>query len=1590
MVILTVAGLIFGLIRCLNEPLIKLEIVQHVFELSFNGTVQVMQRIVLDEFAPKSVIIEEDGKILCASADMHKYLTVGTGNFQNNIINMARDGLRVGLRAALQEARAERRRVVHDDLSVQVDGGLQRVMLTVQPMPEIGEEAELFMVVFHDRGLPLSRDEVALDITGNGSSESPQRTIVGDDAIIAQLERELSSTRADLENSIRDLEIANEELKSSNEELRSLNEEMQSANEKLETSKEEIRKLSAIRLSTLHEELREEVARKSAILEAALDPIVTMDKDGCIVEFNPAAELAFGFTKDEVKGQSFLETIIPREYREAHSASLTQYLKTGESPIIGRRHELNALRKDGSVFPVELAVNAITARDGTPFFTAHMRDFSLHQQFVQKIVDRDNRITALLNSTAEGIYGIGLDGLCTFANISCARLLGYEDPDQLIGKQMHELIHHTRPDGKAYSVDDCKIYKAFRLGKPMHADDEFYWRADGSSFDVEYWSFPQKHVGETVGCVVSFLDITERKKLLSDLAEREAHLRRVIDNQLGFVGVLDTQGVLQDVNQAALTVGGIDREDVIGKPFWECYWWSHDEGLVSKLKDAIASAAKGEVIRYDAEIRTAFDSRLYIDFMLAPVKDNKGKVTYLIPSGVDVSERKAAESKVKQQVAQLDLALESARMGMWEWDIRSDGVTWSAQLFELFGYSIETFEPTKAGFLSIVHPDDRTRLEFLIDSAFLGTCVNHEVEFRVIRGDNQCVVWTHCRGMVHRDADGNPLAILSALVDITERKQRELSLEFLADLHTELSVLSTTDAILATASQRVSEFLQLSHFLVIEVDAQAAQAVAVADHCRDRSASLLGVYDISQFITDDERRQLSAGLPVVVDDTSSPTRPIEFIRNLTALNFGSFINAPSSRDQQLRFMLSATRKEPHVWRKDEIHLLRELSNIMRLKLDRANARKSLAESESKFRLLADNISQFAWMTDSTGAVFWYNQRWFDFTGTTLDEMKDWGWKAVQHPDHLDRVLEHWQECLASGTIWEDTFPLRSKSGEYRWFLSRAQPIRDEAGNIVRWFGTNTDITDAKEQEQRIRESEERLRSAAEAAGFGMVHVDLQSRTATISEELRGLIGISGPEHQRIVIETMPEWIHGDDQIAIGNYVRHLTELQEGNTSSIDFRINRPDGEIRWVRLQAKPVYTGSNELRQPTQLIGTVLDITKQREFEQSLTEARAMAEAANESKSAFLANMSHEIRTPMTAILGYTDLVADSVQDDQAAAHLRTIRSNGYFLLDIINDILDLSKIEAGMLEVVRERFAPVQLVEDVRSIMDVRAAENQLTLEVEYRGMIPNQIESDSKRLKQILINLVGNAIKFTKQGRVQVVVSYRDDKLIFEIIDTGIGISSRQLKRLFQPFSQGDHTVNREFGGTGLGLVISQRLAGMLGGSITVESETQKGSKFTVTILTGSLTDVEYVQPSITGELPTSSVAETSYELACHILIVDDRRDIRFLSRRILTEAGATVAEAEDGEVALKTVTKAMTDGEQLDLIILDMQMPKLDGYETAKQLRKLGFQGPIIALTADAMQGDMTRCIDCGCNNYLSKPIDKSVMLQMVSSYMKADM
>jgi signal transduction histidine kinase/ActR/RegA family two-component response regulator len=388
---------------------------------------------------------------------------------------------------------------------------------------------------------------------------------------------------------------------------------------------------------------------------------------------------------------------------------------------------------------------------------------------------------------------------------------------------------------------------------------------------------------------------------------------------------------------------------------------------------------------------------------------------------------------------------------------------------------------------------------------------------------------------------------------------------------------------------------------------------------------------------------------------------------------------------------------------------------------------------------------------------------------------------------------------------------------------------------------------------------------------------------------------------------------------------------------------------------------------------------------------ASQAAEAANRAKTAFLANMSHEIRTPMTAILGYADMMLEPGQTiSDRHDCLQVVRRNARHLLELINNVLDISKIEADKLTVDPAPTDLPDLLADLVSLMRPRAAEKGLSFDLETEGSLPREIHTDTLRLRQILINLVGNAIKFTATGKVKLRVKLEPPSILrVDVIDTGIGLAADQLSRLFQPFSQADNSTTRRYGGTGLGLTISRRLANMLGGDVTATSAPGRGSTFTLRIDVGpieQLTLVEAPREAMRPKKSSKDSSEPAWSLRGRILLCEDGPDNQRLICAHLRRAGAQVTVAENGRLGVDATLDAIKGHKPFDLILMDMQMPELDGYGAASELRKKNCTTPIIALTAHAMAQDREKCLAAGCTDYLTKPVDKNTLLKTLSKYL----
>ena len=680
-------------------------------------------------------------------------------------------------------------------------------------------------------------------------------------------------------------------------------------------------------------------------------------------------------------------------------------------------------------------------------------------------------------------------------------------------------------------------------------------------------------------------------------------------------------------------------------------------------------------------------------------------------------------------------------------------------------------------------------------------------------------------------------------------------------------------------------------------------------------------------------------------------------------------------------------KRPIAFTVDDANFVQAVANVLWEMIRRDAIQTELRDTQSRMEAFLDNSAVVGWMKDEAGRYVYLSPNYERFFGIRL---ADWQGKTdhdVWPADIADQYVTNDREVLKHGVSVEVIEPSKYLDGRDAHFISSKFPFTDSCGN--RYVGgLGVDITERVQTEQRLAESEMRLRLAARVAGFGTYYADAQTGEVSWSAELKQLFGLPPEAVTPVRVGELPEHIHPDDVSRVREKVLASFDPSDDGEFYDEHRIVLPDGRSIWVLMQGQTVFEDTPEGRRPLYAAGVALDITDRHRYEDELQEARRAAEAANEAKSRFLAHMSHELRTPMTAILGFADVLRTRLHDPEAMACVKTIKENGQYLTEILNDVLDLSKIEAGKQIARPEPVSPIALLSDVRSLLGVRADEKSIALAAEFEGLLPSTIRTDPKLFRQVLTNLVGNAIKFTHTGGVRVVAGCSADKelLTVGVIDTGIGISPEQLDRLFLPFEQEDNTSTRVSAGTGLGLTISKALVGLLGGQITAESDPGKGSVFRFTVPTGSLESVEWSHPSpdVLRSSWTAVTTEPLPRITGGVLVVDDQPDIRVLVRQFVEDVGAEVETAQNGAEAVRTWATLRDAGRPVDAIVMDMRMPVMDGLEATRRLRDEGYRGPILALTANAMRGDAEQCFHAGCDDFLAKPIDRAELVRKIAA------
>jgi PAS domain S-box-containing protein len=649
--------------------------------------------------------------------------------------------------------------------------------------------------------------------------------------------------------------------------------------------------------------------------------------------------------------------------------------------------------------------------------------------------------------------------------------------------------------------------------------------------------------------------------------------------------------------------------------------------------------------------------------------------------------------------------------------------------------------------------------------------------------------------------------------------------------------------------------------------------------------------------------------------------------------------------------------------------------------ERKRAREVLRESEERFRILADSCPAMIWGSNPEGGTQFINRAYREFCEVLGEEWEDSRWHPLIHPDDVGEYVRAFHHAVRERAPFRAEARFLRADGEWRWVASYAEPRLSAGGEYLGHVGISPDITERKHAEQALQASEEKLRQLAE----NIREVFWMSSPASneilyVSPAYEQVWGRSCESLYQDSL-SWAEAIHPDD---LPQALDYFARQRRGEPVDSEYRIRTPGGQEKWIRDRAFPV---RDEAGRIIRIAGIAEEITERKRYEAELIQAREGADAANQAKSRFLANMSHEIRTPMNGVLGMLQLLSTTDLNPEQRYFAEVAETSGRALLSLVDDILDLSKIEARKVALERVDFDLRQPVAEVVELLRVQAEAKGLKLRWQVAPEVPQLLRGDPHRLRQVLTNLCANAIKFTQRGEVVAAVALESQvgsaaTLRFAITDTGIGIRPDQAARLFSRFTQVDASSTRKYGGTGLGLAISKQLVEMMGGAIGLDSQEGRGSTFWFTVVMELAPDCASSAGERAEERPGGSVGRVRQPRMTRILVAEDDVTNREVVLAQLEKLGYPANAVCDGAEAVRAVKE-----ERYDLVLMDCQMPVMDGFEATRQIRESAQAHiPIIALTASAMAGDRDRCLHEGMNDYLAKPLELERLAEMIARWL----
>jgi len=1138
----------------------------------------------------------------------------------------------------------------------------------------------------------------------------------------------------------------------------------------------------------------------------------------------------------------------------------------------------------------------------------------------------DNNLEDILQSISDGVAYTSLTGEVIYVNKALLEMLDLKE-SELIGKNILTIANEILNFENLKAV--IPLLTKLLLGKNIKT---FEFSLKGKSFEI------QTSISKKSKRLIGFVrDITSQKLIQTTLKARESNLHITLNSIGDGVISTDEKFIVQRINPIAEQLTGYKSKQAIGKPLSQIFKAenrANNQNILAEIKNVLES---GKIISFteDIVLSSSKNKKHYIAATAAPIINSSAKESGIVLVFRDISEKHTYEKALQSSYLDLQMSQRIAKTGSWRLSWPGLIINASLEALHIFGYS-NNHKPSFKSVIQRINIEDIPRLKKALDNAL---CLKKpiDIELKLKSPENISQKYIHVNAEVQFDETGKAVSIVGAVQDISNRKKEE-------------NELKEAKRIAETSEEQIRALLELAPDGFLH---------------GDKDGFILKVNSKIEDMTGFARNEIiGKHVTELFTKESQAKKPFDF----EAVQRGEIIKNEREIILKNGGILPVEMLSRLMPDKTYQSFIRDIT-------ERIESEKALKESERSKSVLLSNLPGIAYRChyDKKWTMEYISQGCYELTGYTSEELIDnkvTSFSELILPEFNDVLWEIWEEAVKTHSPAQAEYKIRTADNVEKWVWEQGVCIYDNQGNTLALEGLIIDITQRKKMEQALKESEEKYRLLFEKSPLGIIHFDSYGIITGCNQVLLNTLGTKADiiYGKNINILSEPQITNKANLTLNG-----MSEIFDGEFHSPFSHITIP------LRVLFSPILSESKAIEGGI----AIFENRSSQVMKETLEKQIAIAKETIKFKQNFLANMSHEIRTPLTGIIGMIDLLGSTKLDEHQSDYINTIKLSTANLREIINQILDYSKIEAGRLELKSLPFKSKSLLEDARNLFNA-LCKKDIRFETSISTNTPEYLIADKYRINQIVNNLISNAIKFTNKGFISLETSilkaFEKNKVLVKISvkDTGCGIEPELKSKLFQPFQQADTGDTRHIEGTGLGLSIAKELATMMGGQIGVESEYQKGSLFWFTFIataTDSDISTNIIKP----------VHKSHSDKNLRILLVEDKFVNQKVISLMLKSLGHEVTLATNGKIALELFVP-----DTFDLILMDIQMPVMDGITATKQLRRnYSNLPPIVGLSANAFEGDREKYLAQGMDEYLTKPVQKEDLDLLINSMFKIE-